>query len=221
MWLLWEGNLIQRIKRGWSSETQQVLSTPVEAPLYSQWPHGNFLFSQSFFYSVARYSNSWQLIRLFSLLRYRFLCMYFRTSSAAIYSRTVPLGDSNEYFDQIWFPSEPPGVALSGPLRCRRTSRGIRNTAEKTPLRPERPWPSDNPEFGGFLRARTLFPPPALARLAGGLWRLNHISRKGQSNLRRSSSSSSSRSPPPTRLPCHSADVMKHDCVHCRTAEIF
>lgn len=43
------------------------------------------------------------------------LCVYLRTSSGAIYSCTVPPGDSYEYFDQIWFPPEPPGVAVSPP----------------------------------------------------------------------------------------------------------
>lgn len=50
----------------------------------------------------------------------RTLCVYLRTSSGAIYSRTVPPGDSHEYFDQIWFPPEPPGVAVLPPPLPRR-----------------------------------------------------------------------------------------------------
>lgn len=95
--------------------------------------------------------------------------MYFRTSSGAIYSRTVPLGDSNEYFDQIWFPSEPPGVALRGPLCCGCTSR---ESAQKPALHETVHDPQIILNSAAFS-ALTEFPPPSLvfsfaAGLCGG-----------------------------------------------------
>lgn len=86
-------------------------------------------------------------------------CIYFRTSSSAIYSRTVPLGDSNEYFDQIWFPSEPPGVALRGPLCCRSAQHG---KPPSTPLDETVHDPADNPEFSSFRRVREVSSPQSL-----------------------------------------------------------
>lgn len=83
------------------------------------------------------------------------LCINFPTSSSAIYSRLVPLGDSNEYFDQIWFPSQPPGVAaVRSTVRCKRATPGIRQISPKS----NRPWPADNLESRRFQRSQSFLP---------------------------------------------------------------
>lgn len=143
------------------------------------------------------------LIWLFNSLQYNFY-IYFRTSSNAIYSRTVPLGDSNEYFDQIWFPSEPPGVALRGPLCCRRTTR---ESANRTPLHETVHDPADNPEFSRFQRAHKFPPPsPLVSRPVCGGWISSPA--KGKLNSRWEILLLL-RPPAPIRLPCHSSDVIK------------
>ena len=148
------------------------------------------------------------LIWLFYRLQYHF-CIYFRTSSSAIYSRTVPLGDSNEYFDQIWFPSEPPGVAPRGPL-C--STHKNRESAENSK-------PAESVQIipnAADFSACSQFPPPSMLvsrRVYGGR---NSSPVKGKVNL---CGENLLLLPflPPTRLPCHSSDVIQWNCVHYRT----
>lgn len=140
--------------------------------------------------------------------------MYFRTSSGAIYSRTVPLGDSNEYFDQIWFPSEPPGVALRGPLCCGRTSR---ESAQKPALHETVHDPQIILKSAAFS-ALTEFPPPSLVfsfavGLCGG-W----ISSPAKGKVNLWGEILLLLPLPPTRLPCHSSDVIKCNYIYYRTA---
>lgn len=104
------------------------------------------------------------------------------------------LVDSSEYFDQIWFPSEPPGVAV----RCPPLQSSKSGTRQKSATG-ERPWPAESPESGSFQRPRRVSSAssPVTGSLSSSFLRLNLISRKGQSKL----AGDPPPPPPPTRCP--------------------
>lgn len=161
-------------------------------------------FSPCHFYRVARYSNSWQLIRPFSLLRYRFFfctCISVPPPPLFIAGRSRWVTATNTLTRYGFLRSR---LESRCPVRSAAGAQAGESATPPRKLRLDRSVhdPRIIPNSAG-LWALAHFPPPALARLAGGLWRLNHISRKGQSNLRRSSSSSSS--PPP-------APLLRHGC---------
>lgn len=103
-------------------------------------------------------------------------------------------------------------AALRGPLCCRRTTgesapnSGLHRTGHE-------PQVIRNPAH--FTACSLKVSSPVPGRLSVGLWRLNLISRKGQSKLM--GRDPPPPPPPPTRLLCHSSDVIKCTYVHYRT----